>query len=259
MDGYMTKLRRLVPALMLALVPAATLADDYRLEVRGNFDRDQPAGEVFDDVDILSVSGTWYFKPVSTDGVPLAEAAFLGRASSVSAIVARFDSFFGEHLNVQAANVGFYFPESIFFASAGFSRGQQVTAVNSTITQKEYFTTWFGSLGVAPLDGLLISTRFQEHGYDPNITARHVGKLPNGRFYAGSVSIVDPDQGDTSFGLDFDYFFDESTSLGTGYEDGGDRWELRAEKFFSGNWAAGVSAYTADGMDGFGVHLTWRN
>jgi hypothetical protein len=254
----MNKLRRLAPALLLALAPAA-FADDYRFEVRGTFARDHPAGDFLDDIDTTTLSGSWYFKPVSVDGVPLSQAAFLGRASYLSAVAARFDGFFGTHLNAQAASVGYYIPQTIFYVNAGASRGQTVTAVSSTIVQKEYETRWFGSVGVTPLDGLLVYTRIEEGAYDPNVAARHVGRLPNAHYYAGSVSLVDPDQGDLSFGLDFDYYFDESTSLGAGYDDAGDRWELRAEKFFSKNWAAGVSGYTADFGDGFGVQITWRH
>jgi len=255
----MTKLRSLAPVLLLALAPAAALADDYRFEITGAFDRDLPAGDFFDDIDTTTLSGTWYFKPVSTDGVPLAEAAFLGRSSYLSAIAARFDGFFDTHLNAQGASVGFYIPETIFFVGGGGSRGQAVTAINSTIVQKEYFTSWFGTVGVAPLDGLLISTHLEEGGYDPNITARYVGKLPNSHFYAGSVDLVDPDGGDISYRADFDYYFNDSTSLGVGYAHNGDVIELRAEKFFSKTWSAGVSAYTSDGQEGFGFNVSWRH
>jgi cyclophilin family peptidyl-prolyl cis-trans isomerase len=197
---------------------------------------------------MLSLSGTWYFAPVATDDVPLSEAAFLGRASYVGAIAARFE-LFDTRLDAQAASIGYYFPGTMFFAGAGVSRSEQVIALNSTTRLTDHFTQWFGTLGIAPIDGLLITTELGEGGYDPNLRARHVGKLPNSHFYAGSVSIVDPDEGDTSIGVDFDYFLDDSTSVGAGYQDGPDRLEVRAERFFSGSWAAGVSAYTADGSE----------
>ena len=257
LDVQMIKLRTL--ALLLALAPAATLADDYRFEARGSFTRDMPEFDApVGDPEILSLSGTWYFAPVATDGVPLSEAAFLGRASYVGAIAARFE-LFDTHLDAQAASIGYYFPGTMFFAGAGVSRSEQVIALNSTTRLTDHFTQWFGTLGIAPIDGLLITTELGEGGYDPNLRARHVGKLPNSHFYAGSVSIVDPDEGDTSIGVDFDYFLDDSTSVGAGYQDGPDRLEVRAERFFSGTWAAGVSAYTADGSDGFGVFIKWRH
>jgi hypothetical protein len=212
------------------------------------------------------LTGTWYFAPVSIDGVPLAEAAFLGRASSLSATAARLEVL-NTHQSARAASLGYYLPGTMFYAGVGISRLQYRTTdiliedgTNwTTIVRKEHDTNWSGTLGIAPLDGLLITTNFQEDGYDPNITARYVGKLPNDHFYAGSVSIVDSDWGDTSFGLEFDYYFDESSSLGVGYADRRDRWELRAEKFFAKSWAVGVSASTDDFEDGFGIHVTWRH
>jgi hypothetical protein len=255
MDGYMIKLRNLAPVLLLALAPAA-FAEDYRFEVTGAFDRDSLDG--FGDIDTVTLSGTWYFKSVSTDGVPLAEAAFLGRASNLNVMAARSEFFFGPHLDNQAARVEYYVPGTMFYASAGLLRNETLFILdNNARTLRD--DRWFGSLGVTPLDGLLVTTEFDEDGYDPNIHARHVGKLPNGHFYAGGVSLVDPDRGDLAFGLDFDYYLDDTTSLGAGYDDAGSRIELRAEKFFSKNWAAGITAFDADGSDGFGVHLTWRH
>ena len=256
----MTKLRSLVPALLFALAPAAVLADDYRFEVKGAFDRHMRSndGDSAADLDAATLAGTWYFAPVSTDNVPLAEAAFLGRASYLSASATQFD-FLGTHLDAQGASVGYYIPGTMFYAGVGVSRDEELIGLSSTTVLTEHNTTWSGALGIAPLDGLLLTTDFQEHGYDSNITARYVGKLPNNHFYAGSVNLADNDDFGTTFGLDFDYYFDDSTSLGMGFDDVGNRWELRGEKFFSKSWAAGVSAYTADRIDGFGVHVTWRH
>lgn len=252
----MTKLRSMAPALLFALAPAAALADDYRFEVTGTFDRDMRSE---DDLDVAALAGTWYFAPVSTDNVPLAEAAFLGRASSLSAIAAQVD-LLGNHLNGGGASVGYYIPGTMFYAGVGVSRDEDLIFLSSTTALTEYRTTWSGTLGIAPLDGLLLTTDFQEHGYDPNITARYVGKLPNNHFYAGSVNLADHGGYDgTSFGLDFDYYFDDSTSVGLGFDDVLNRWELRGEKFFSKSWAAGVSAYANDLTDGFGIHVTWRH
>jgi hypothetical protein len=258
MDGFMTPIRRWAPALLLTLVPAAALADDYRWEVRGSFDRALDSGYLFEDTDSLSLSGTWYFDPVATGEVPLAEAAYLGRASSLSAIVGRLEAF-DTRLDAQGANVSYYLPGGLFYASASLSRSEYITALNSTTVLTEHDTYWSGMLGITPLAGLRITTSLREHGYDPNLTARHVGKLRNGHFYAGSVSIVEPDFGDTSFGLDFDYYLDESASLGVGYEDATERWQLRAEKFYAKTWAVGATAHTNRFGEGFGVHVTWRH
>ena len=263
----MTKLRGLGSLLLIALAPAAALADDYRFEVRGGFDR-QDLGV---DIDVASLDGTWYFAPVSTSNVPLAEAAYLGRASFLSGGLALID-FLDTTLDAEDVKVGYYIPGTMFYAAVGALHEENIIAFSSTFTETRYDTRWFGTLGITPLDGLLVTTDFHEHGYDANITARYVGKLPNNHFYAGSVSLADMGYGETAYGLDFDYYLDDSTSVGVGFDGrsarfdsdarlvgGGNRLELRAEKFFSKSWAAGVSAYTADFDDGFGVHVTWRH
>ena len=258
----MTKLRGLAPALLLALAPAVVLADDYQFEVKGALGRDTPSADdsLFGDITGVSLAGTWYFAPVSTDNVPLSEAAYLGRASFVSAGVASADiDGLDTRLNGQGVHVGYYIPNTMFYAVLGVSHGEGITAVNSTTVETGYNTTIFGRLGLTPLDGLLVSTEFSEGGYVPNVDARYVGKLPNSHYYAGRVSLVDPDGGDLSYGLDFDYYFDATTSVGLGFGEAGSRWELRAEKFFMKSWAAGVSAYTASGVNGFGVNVTWRH
>ena len=264
----MTKLRGLGSLLLIALAPAMALADDYQFEVRGGFDQGSDL-----DIDVASLGGAWYFSPVSTNDVPLAEAAYLGRASFLSGGLALVD-FLDTTLDVQNLKVGYYIPNTMFYAAVGALHEEYIVAASSTFTETRDDTRWFGSLGIAPLEGLLVTTEFREDGYDPNITARYVGKLPNNHFYAGSVSIADMGFGgrsDMTYGIDFDYYFDDSTSVGVGFDHGirpdsaggfvggADRLELRAEKFFSKSWAAGVSAYTSDFDDGFGVHVTWRH
>jgi putative general porin len=257
MDGYMTKLRNLATLLLVALAPAMALADEYQWEVKGAYDRDLPGDDFFGDPDTLSLAGTWYFKPVSTDGVPLAEAAYLGHASSLSVIAARFE-IFDTHLNAQALGAEYYLPNTLFYAGAGIARSEVAYSIAPDVI-KDYENSWYATLGIAPVDGLLLTTTTRKGGYEPNLTARYVSKLPNGHFYAGGVSVVDPDFGDTSVGFDFDYYLDDSSSLGVGYTDADDEWRIRAEKFFAKNWAFGVSASTADSGDGFGLHVTWRH
>jgi hypothetical protein len=230
-------------------LPAICSADDFRTEVGFDLDRTEFDGPGAPEAESYALGGTYFFAPVNTDGVPLAEAPFLRRSSFVNGGLVRAE-LGDEKIDILALNVGYYLPGTIFYGRIGAAYfddfGGDQTDVNAT-------------LGVAPLDGLLVTTDFDEDGWDPNLTARYVGKLPNAHFYAGRVSLVDPDGGDTYFALDFDYYLDTATSVGAGYSDGDDRLELRARKFFSESWAAGISAFTADGADGFGVNLVWRN
>lgn len=258
----MSKLRNIAPALAVLVsiaAPAVSRADDYRAEVQGTYARLIGPGD-FPDLNAYWVQGRYFFAPVKTDGLPLAEAGFLGRASSVSALAARLESSFGGdvyHLNAQAANVSYYIPGTMFFAGVSASRNQYVSAVSSTIVQKDYDTNWSGVLGIAPLDGLLVTTTLRERGYDPNITARYVGKLPNSHHYAGAVSVVDPDRGDTTFGVEFDYYFDNTFSAGLAYQEGSESLTARMRKFITPRFSIGGS-YTDDDADSFDVSVAWR-
>ncbi len=248
----MSKSLRPVPALCVLgslALPAISVADDFQTEVGFDLQRTEFDGAAAPDAESYALGGTWYFEPVNTDGVPLAEAPFLRRSSFVNGGLVRAE-LGDEKIDILALNVGYYLPETIFYGRIGAAYfddfGGDQTNLNAT-------------LGVAPLDGLLVTTDFDEDGWDPNVTARYVGTLPNAHFYAGRASLVDPDGGDAYVALDFDYYLDTATSVGAGYSEGDERLELRARKFFSQSWAAGVSAFTADGADGFGVHITWRN
>jgi hypothetical protein len=239
------------------LVPCAVHADDYRGEARLDFTRnDFPDSSFLSHTEILGLSGTWYFAPVNTDGVPLSEAAYLGRASYVSGIASQID-ILGEHLDAQALTGGYYVPHSMFFIGATVARSAGLL-VNSTTTRKTHDTSWSAKLGLAPVDGLLITTRFDNDDYTPNLGARYVSKLPNSHFYAASVNAVDPDGGDIDFGVDFDYFFDLTLSAGIGYQDGGSRWTARAEKFFTPRFSVGGSVYDEDFGHGFSVSAALR-
>jgi Putative general bacterial porin len=246
--------------LSMAVGSAACLADDFRSEMRGAYSR-LIGPQDFPDLDAAWLQGLWFFAPVKSDGVPLAEAAFLARASSVSAAAARSESSFGVsvfRLNSQAANVSYYIPRTRVFAGVTASRNQHVTAVSSTIVQKAYDTRWSGTLGIAPLDGLLVTTDIPEHGYDPNISARYVGKLPNSHYYAGSVRLVDPDRGDTSFGVEFDYYFDHTFSAGVAYQDASESLTGKMRKFFTPRFSLGGSYTSDEFVDSFTVDVAWR-
>ena len=67
----------------------------------------------------------------------------------------------------------------MFYAEVGANHREYITGVSSTFVLTENDTSWFGAIGIAPLDGLLITTSLREREYDPNLTARYVGhELP---------------------------------------------------------------------------------
>jgi hypothetical protein len=250
MDGPLMNSRKIVPLCVAAALGCASLsafADDYRAEVQLNATRIDPDGD-FPHIDTFGVNGTYYLEPVKTDGLPLAEAAFLGKSSYVGASASRAE-FDGAHTDFYSAGIGYYVPNTIFFGSLG--------AVHSKFGG-ESDTTWVGTFGVTPFDGLLVTTSFDEDGWDPNVSAKYVGKMANSHYYSIAVSAVDPDEGDTDVGLDFDYYLDNTFSLGAGYGSAADTFTVRAEKFFTRSFAVGGNVSTGDGGEAFGATVTWR-
>jgi len=236
--------------LAAALGCSAAMADDYRFELGASYDRAIIDEDLSDDADIFSIGGTFYLKPVPTDGVPLSEAAFLHRSSFVAAQIARVD-FGGENFDLLGASFGYYIPNTMFYGRIG------VTKADEDIGNADD-TNVNGTFGVTPLDGLLVTTDIDEDGWDPNATAKYVGKLGNQHYYAASVSVVDPDEGDLDIGVGFDYYLDHTFSVGGGYGSGSNTFSARAEKFFRPDFAVGGRIYIDDNGDGIGVFVKWR-
>jgi len=241
---------RLVSSLLtlaLACGGASALADDYRAEVTLLGDRTEPDGD-FPHLDQFAAVGTYYLAPVRTDGLPLAEAAFLNRSSFVRGAAVRSE-IGDEKIDIFSASLGYYMPDTIFFGRLGVSYADDFDGDQ---------TNFNGSFGITPLDGLLLFTNFDEHGWDPNVTAKYVGKMANSHFYAITASAADPDEGDTNVRLDFDYYLDSTFSVGAGYGSASDDFSLRAQKFFTPSFAVGGHVNTGDDGDGFGASVTWR-
>ena len=157
----------------------------------------------------------------------------------------------GGHADVFGANFGYYIPNTIFYGRVGVAKFDEDFGFDDD-------TIVNGSFGVAPLDGLLVFTDFDEDGWDPNVTAKYVGKFDFGNFYAASISVADSDDDDVDVGVGFDYFFDHTFSVGAALSS--DRFEVRGEKFFMPNFSAGARIYTPDDDDGdgFGAFVKWR-
>jgi hypothetical protein len=231
---------------MLACGSLSAFADDYRAEVQLTGQRVNPDGPA-SDVDTFAATGTYYLAPVHTDGLPLSEAAFLDKSSYVSAGAAHVDV--GDDAEFYAANFGYYVPDTMFFGRLGVARSEFRGGGE---------TNFNGTFGITPFEGLLLTTSFDEDGWDPNISAKYVGKMANSHFYAITATAVDPDKGDTDVGIGFDYYLDTTFSVGAGYGSAADSWSLRAQKFFTKSFAVGGYLTTSNHADGFGASVTWR-
>jgi len=244
------KLTVLILAVAGLAVSAAAQAEDFRFQVQARYDN-VDFDDVDDDADSLTGIGTFFFKPVPTDGVAVGEAAFVARSSYVD-VQAQGVEIGDEDADAIAANLGYHFTDtalSILYARVG---------VVKTDISGDDETTWNGTLGIVPIPRLFFGTDFTEDNWDPNITVRTAGKFANDHWYGASLTVADPDDGDTDVGVDFNYYF-TGWKLGGGFSSGTDLWTVRAEAGLPHGFALQGSVYGDDGGDGFQVQLTWRD
>lgn len=230
-------------------LPMMAGADDYRAQLDLTLDRTLLSDDL-PKADIFGLTGTYYLAPVKTDGLPLSEAAFLDRSSYLRAGVIRSE-LNHEKLDVFGARVGYYLPNTIFYGELGFTYLDDIPGDQSRFD---------GALGVAPIDGLLVTSRFDEDGWDPNIRARYVGKFPNARYFAATIDAYEDQDydDDLDFAVGFDYFFDTTFSAGVGLSENST--QVRVEKFFTPGFSVGAHADIGDDDpgDGFGARVSWR-
>lgn len=71
------KIKSLCTAVALSTMSYLTWATPYQTEVGVLYT------DIAGEIDVTGIAGEWHFAPVTTEGHPLAEAAFLERSSSL--------------------------------------------------------------------------------------------------------------------------------------------------------------------------------
>lgn len=269
---------KLLPAIIAACAFFSTsfaVANSYQTELKGSYGEidfdDSPA-----DLNNTSLQGTYYFSPVDTANRPLAESAFLQKASSVyvggsylkyKENDSAFDSSERGYSYNRSAGVDFYIPNSIFFVGAGINEfkykyeWKEDDAIGRETSDWE--SQWYVKAGVAPIDGLLVWSEFYEDidvSESWNINAKYV--MPIGR--AGQWLNLEASYEDSSDnGLDAqtltlagDYYLDTHLSVGAGLthysvdnDDGNsneNEYFVRANQYFTDNFALNLNYSDGD-------------
>ena len=168
----------------------------------------------------FGVDGTYYFNPVQTRNAPLAEAAFLDRASNVNAHATFADRGDVDN-NTYGVSAEFYVPNSDFYLGGDISRNN--AEYRNALGQKyDFDTTYYAAeVGYLPAPGLLIAAGVKgydndnDDGVDPTLRAKYVTTLSNGKdinLEAGAA-FGDLDE----YNLAADYFIDKTLSIGADY------------------------------------------
>lgn len=274
------------PAIALVLAADLSLAQTYRSEIDLAYTR----MEIIDSPDhVGAVRGTYYFSPVKTANHPLAEAAFLEKANNVSLSYSHRDgdqsysygsyrheaSYTQEVIN---ADVEIFIPNSIFYIAAGVTRHDvesrfTVSSLNTDGTTDIELPTqqasnrdssWHGSLGITPVEGLLVwSTFYEDVDLDDhwNLNAKYVFD------WSGNAVNIEGDYRNNanydSFSIISDYYFDSSFSIGAGYNyvdtsAVDDSFLLRTRKFFTENVSINAEYITDDSVDIYTLGISLR-
>lgn len=238
---------RTAATLIAAILSSSTsLAATYQGEGMGTY-------VDWDRYKAYDLQATVYFAPVSTERRPLQEAAFLDRASNVTASYLRLDSDY-DNTDVAMVDLNYYVPNSMFFLGGHFFRViESADEFNPGYSEND----WGLTLGLTPADGLLIYTKyrsapslsgstfgqltsssatFENEDYEANISAKYVTELDeNGRAWKVEASLVDSQNRDFLY-VGGDYFLDPTFSLGLWVEDyniADNAYGVRTEKFFT--------------------------
>lgn len=223
-------------------------ANAYHAEVEATAGFDQPqhghAGSEY------GVHAAYFLKQVDIHGVPLAETAYLDRASSISA-----HAHFANRGETDDATYGVaaqvYVPNSKIYASAGFSQSREKEREHGI--RRDLDTTYYNAeMGYSPVQGLLVAAGVkgyenkEQHGVNPTLRAKYVTQVA-GKF----INL----EAETSFGklqevrVAADYYINEGWSVGADFNhnDVEDSAEvgIKTRKFFT-------SQFSLEGRVGFG-------
>ncbi|WP_049721417.1 putative porin [Gilvimarinus polysaccharolyticus] len=263
------------------------LAEPYQWEVEGSYrsGEDTLPSYFGQDRDAYSVSGKYYFSPVSSAGRPLAEAAFLARASSVNILMDHHTDVVDQSYcsseddcttnksdeSESGLGVGleYYVPNSIFYLAGQVKQSQrEVNSYYSGAGSEWYHsedssrTSWAATVGVMPIDGWLIAAKIGEqndfNGSEQSIETKYV--LPMGQQalkLTGAYYLDGYDYLQRDWQVGADYFFTPSLSIGGTYADG-DSYGVRAEKFFTESFSLSADYQDGDYEESFGVSLKAR-
>jgi hypothetical protein len=230
------KLKIIVAACVL-VTSGVVMADPYQVELGAKvlrFKDDSTLGGS-DKLHEYEIDGAYYFNQVSTNNVPLAEAAYLGKNTNIFANlydVPQQHNISGSHTAVVGGEL--YIPESFLYVQAGVIR----------TTAKHYTDNdWFTSVGITPIDGLLITTQYShDSGYDANIHGKYVTAIGNDQYINVEAEITDADDG-TIKAIGGDFYFDSTFSVGAtiSSQHSDNAYTIRTRKFFTEKFSGELS------------------
>lgn len=275
-------LSTVVAGLSIFAIPFAS-AKNFQSEIKADYSEIDYDGSSADHY-AFGLTGTYYFSSVDTSNRPLAESAFLQKASSIS-IGGAYDEYKDrqpgfsetEHRYGRGIDVDFYIPNSIFYLGAGISefKYKDVEKLNNVTNRysEDWNSQWTLRAGVTPIDGLLVWTEFYEDvdvSDYLNVHAKYVMPIGTaGQWLNLEASYENIDSGYSDLRvleLAADYYLDTHLSIGAGlahYDASGNNgneneYFIRANQYFTDNVAVNLSYADGDFESRWGIGATIR-
>ena len=272
-------------ALTTALIASFGTAHAYQAEINANYENTSFDGDS-EDLDTFGISGKYYLNGVNTKNSPLAEAAFLSKASNIGLGYANssIDEDGGDwEIDTVGLNGEFFIPNSQFYVSGSLNRSE-VTVESEFGKASDDNVGYALEAGYLPVDGLLIAAGVAKENLDPmyvskngfidtfsnisavaddtavTLRAKYVTQIGN-HFtnFEGATYFGD----ETAYRLGADLYIDPTLSVGvsfmdTTFDDFDTVWAVRAQKFFTPAIAVGLDYTTTEDADSYGINGTFR-
>ena len=279
----------LITALLSSCV--ALNANAYQTEATGAYEYvDMDGGKT----NSAAISGKYYFNPVQTRNAPLAEAAFLDKASNIGGGYAysklQDDEDFGDlQFNIIGVEGEIFIPDTQFYVSGALHRTNIKATINGLGSESDNGNGYEFEAGFLPVNGLLLAVgvadfsesinpvKVAKYGFVTNVSnaavvsgdnddtavslrAKYVSEVAG--FYTNfeGVNYIGDE---TSYRLAADLYLDQTLSVGVSFadstaDDSDSIFNIRAQKFFNPQFALGVGYTTTDGADSYGINGTFR-
>jgi len=240
------------------------------------------------------ITGKYYFNPVQTRNAPLAEAAFLDKASNIGGGYAysklKDDEDSSDlQFNIIGLQGEFYIPNSQFYLSGALHRTNVKATMNGLGSNSENGDGYSLEAGFLPINGLLLAVgvadlsdslnpvQIAQYGFTNTLSnaaivsgenddtavslrAKYVSQI--GGYYTNfeALSYIGDE---TTYRLGADLYLDSTLSVGLSFadstaDDSDSVFNIHAQKFFTPRFAVGIGYTTTDGVDSYGLNGTVR-
>lgn len=271
-------------ALAAALAATFGTANAYQAEINASYENTDI--DYSEGVDTYSIGGKYYLNGVQHKNGPLAEAAFLGKASNIGLAYANAGTDEdGYELEIDSIGINgeFFIPNTQFYVAGSLNRSE-ITVETDFGKYSDDNTGYAIEAGYLPINGLLLAAGIAKE----NVAAHQVGKNGFINTYSTASAVADDTAvtlrakyvtqignhytnfeassafGDeTAYGVAADLYIDPTLSVGLAINDAtlddfDTVFSVRAQKFFTPAIAVGLNYTTTDGADSFGINGTFR-